>query len=158
MTLTTSGAALDYELMRGGSELLDVALLAARGSAAARRVADGRSLDGEDKVTLDAIAQLLEASAKAVESFGPHHPSTPPPSGALAARVDVAIEAVLHDADVADEAGALSQLLDDLAQQVRKLIDKPDPTSARPLVDTLGGLASSALRETGHIGEITSTL
>ena len=148
----------DYDLLRGGSDLLDVALLAARGSAAARRVADGQPIDVEDERSLTSIAQLLEASAAAVQSFGAEPSAVAPPSGALATRADVAIEAVLHDADPSMDVTSLSRIFEDLASQVRELVANRDAATASAIVETLAALAASVLRETGHVGETTSTL
>lgn len=158
ITMASHAAKPDYELLRGGSDLLEVALLAARGSAAARRLAEGESIDADDEQSLSAIAQLLEASAEAVKSFGPAQPGEAPPSGALAARVDVAIEAVLHDADQSLDVESLSRIFESLAAQVRQLVAQRTPELAEPLVGILERLASSVLRETGHVGETTSTL
>ena len=157
-TVAAHAASSDYDLLRGGSDLLDVALLAARSSAAARRAAEAGAIDSDDEQSLKAIAELLEKSAQVVNSFGPLHVESAPPSDAFAARVDVAIDAVLHDADLSVDAEHLAALFDDLARQVRGLIDEPGPGTAGPLVSVLAGLASSVLRETGHVGEITSTL
>lgn len=147
----------DYELLRGGSDLLDVALLAARASAVARRIVAEDPLDPDDERSLEAVAQLLEASAMSVKSFRPES-ATSPPSGALAARADVAIEAILQDADPSMDIDSLSRMLDDLASKVRGLLVKRDPAAATSLVDVLEALANSVLRETGHVGETTSTL
>ena len=152
------GAAAGYDLLRGGSDLADLALLAARGSAAARRAGEGSPLDAEGERSLGAIAQLLEESAKVVDSFGPAGSAAAPPSGALAAQVDVAIDAVLHTAGPPIDPQTLAALLQRLARQVRVLISSPSPTTADPLVDVLAHLASSVLREMGSVGEITSTL
>jgi hypothetical protein len=157
MYVNNARALPDYELLRGGSDLLDVALLAARGSAVARRLAAHESLDADDERSLAAVVQLLEASSASVKSFRPES-ATAPPSGALAARADVAIEAILQDADPSTNVESLSGMLDDLALRVRGLIEDPSATAAASLVDVLGGLAESVLRETGHIGETTSTL
>lgn len=148
----------DYDLLRGGSDLLDVALLVSRGSAAARRVANGEPIDNEDERSLSAIVQLLEASAAAVQSFGGRPSGVAPPSGALATRADVAIEAVLHDADPSIDVATLRAVFENLATQVRDLVAHREATTAGSLADALGGLAASVLRETGHVGEITSTL
>jgi hypothetical protein len=137
---------------------LDVALLAARGSAAARRIAEGGDIDNEDQRSLTAVAQLLKASAKAIGAFGGQVPHRAPPSGALAARVEVAIDAVLQDADASVDAPRLSNLLEDLANRVQALAFGSDRSDANQVVHDLSGLASSALRETGHVGETTSTL
>jgi hypothetical protein len=153
----TQAVSPDYDLLSGGADLLEVALLAARCSAAARRAAGGGAIDSDDELSLNAIAQLLEASAKVVGSFGPQHPATAPPSGAFAARVDVAIDAVLHDADLSDDVEHLSMRFHDLANQVKALISQPSSATATPLIDILAALTSSVLRETGHVGEITST-
>ena len=148
----------DYDLLRGGSELLDVALLAARGSAAARRLAYAEQIDSDDERSLTALAELLEASAAAVQSFGADPSAVAPPSGGLATRADVAIEAVLHDADPSIDVASLARVFEDLAARVRELLDGRDPAVAQPIVDALAHLAASVLRETGHVGEITSTL
>ncbi len=158
MSAVGHAATPDYDLMRGGSELLDVALLASRGSAAARRVANHEPIDAADVRSLTAIAQLLETSALAVQSFGADPSGVAPPSGALATRADVAIEAVLQDADPSIDVASLSAVFENLASQVRDLIAHPDAAIAGPIVNALGELAASVLRETGHVGEFTSTL
>lgn len=148
----------EYDLLRGGSDLLDVALLAARGSAAARRVVEGGTLDKEDLTSLRALANLFRASASAVRSFGPHPPASAPPGGALAARVDVAIDAVLHDVEATADVASLAKILEDRASAVEALVEDGDASHAAALVEALSALASAVLRETGHVGEVTTTL
>ena len=157
-TATRSAVTSEYDLLRGGSDLLDVALLAARSSAAARRLGGGHPIDSEDEFSLAAVAELLEASATSVKSFGPEPRSTAPPSGALAAHAEVAIEAVLQGADSTLDVESLSNIFEHLALQVREVISSRDARVAEQLVDVLARLASSVLRETGHVGENTSTL
>lgn len=148
----------DYDLLRGGSDLVDVALRAARAAAAARRVAASKPIDADDQRTLTAIAELLRASALAVQPFGPDHPHPAPPSGSLTAGVDVAIGAVLQDADPSVGVRGLSRMLNELAEKVERLLGDRNIELAQELVDTMTRLATSALDATGHIGETTSTL
>lgn len=148
----------DYDLLRGGSEILDLALLAARSSAAARRAAASIPLDDDDVQSLDALAELLDTSATAVEFFGTAGKTGSPPGGALAARVDVAIDVVLHEIPAPVDAATLADKLRSLAGEVRSLATgSPSPTAVE-LAAFLDGLASSVLRATGHPGETTSRL
>ncbi len=158
-----SRAASDFDLLSGGSDLLDLALLAARGAAAARRMSEGVATDADDQRSLSALAVLFEQSARAVEAFDPQHSSTPPPTGALAARVDVAIDAVLHASTSAVDlptanAEGISKLFERLAAEVKVVVSGHEPDRARALVALLDALAASVLRETGHVGEITSPM
>jgi len=148
----------DYDLLRRGSDLLELALLAARGSAAASRLGLGGELDVEDIESLRSLADLLDASAKVIEFFGTEGQGGAPPTGALAARVDVAIDTVLQEASEPQDSTTLAARLRGLAMQIHDLTIRPDQSAAAALVDFFADLASSVLRETGHVGETTSTL
>ena len=148
----------DYDLLGGGSDVLDLALLAARSSAAAKRVAGSTPLDDVDERSLDALADLLDTSATALEFFGNPGQGGSPPSGALAARVDVAIDVVLHQMPGHADTASLAAKLRSWAGEVRSVVVDHDPTEAARLADFLSVLASSVLRVTGHPGETTTRL
>ncbi len=149
----------DYDLLGGGSDVIDLALLAARSAAAARRVAAGSSsLDDIDERSLDTLADLLDTSATAIEYFGNAGQRGSPPSGALAARVDVAIDVVLHEMRGPADTASLAAKLRTWAGDVRSLVANQEPAAAASLADFLGVLTSSVLRVTGHPGETTNRL
>jgi hypothetical protein len=151
-------AARDYDLLRGGADLLDLAMVAARASAAARRVSEGGSLDDDDRRSLNAVIELLEAAVNVVEFFGHEGQAGLPPSGALAARVDVAIGAIMHDAPAPGDPTAVTETLQKLVAQVRGLMVNQPQDRAAELTAFFAELSSSVLRETGHVGETTSIL
>jgi hypothetical protein len=148
----------DYDLLGGGSDVIDLALLAARSAAAARRVAGSTPLDDIDERSLDTLADLLDTSATAIEYFGNAGQGGSPPSGALAARVDVAIDVVLHEMSGPADTDSLAARLRTWAGDVRSLVANQEPAAAASLADFLGLLTSSVLRVTGHPGETTNRL
>lgn len=148
----------DYDLLGGGSDAIDLAMLAARSSAAARRAASLGPIDDIDRHSLDALAELLERSATAIEYFGTAGQAGTRPSGALAARVDVAIDVVLHEMTGPADTPELAAKLRSWASDVRGVTGQPDAASARDVADFLTVLASSVLRVTGHPGEVAHRL
>lgn len=147
-----------HDLLRGGSELIDLSLLAARAAAAMRRLAQGVSVDSEDERVLDAMGGLLSEAAGSVEFFDSGGRAGSPPTGALAARVDAAIDAVLNERQQSTDSAALAEKLTQLAHRVRSAVSGADPVEANSLAQLLGDLARSVLRQTGHVGEVTTTL
>lgn len=67
---SVASAPRDYDLLGGGSDVIDLALLAARSAAAARRAERSSPLDDIDERSLGALADLLDTSATAIEYFG----------------------------------------------------------------------------------------
>lgn len=145
------------DLMSGGSELLDLGLMAERVSAASRRIAGGGSLDGADQAAIAEMRDLLAASAQVVRFFGSEGTQGAPPSHALAARVDVAIDAVVRRAKAQIDSDELELGLNDRAAALAALLDSPEPATAVKALGVCSDLAAAVLRETARPGELTAT-
>ena len=158
MSFTAHTAAGRYDLMRGGSELVDLSLLAARTAAVLRRYADGGELLPEDELVLEAMNELLSDAAHAVEFFGSEGRDGDPPSGALAARVDAAIDAVLDERMQPADPEELSAKLTRLADRLRAIREPWSAGEAVTLASFFAGLSRSVLSQTGHVGEVTASL
>jgi hypothetical protein len=141
-------------LLGGGSQLIELSLLAARASSASKRVSAGLELDDQDRRVLDALSDVLEAAARSVEFFDSGGRTGSPAVGALASQVDAAIDAVLDEAPRPEEATELSQRLNSLALLVRRL--PAAESEATVVAEILSVLTASVLRQTGHVGEVTS--
>jgi hypothetical protein len=147
------------DLLRGGSELVDLSMLAARASAAARRLSAGGTLDVEDRTIMETLASVLEAAARSVEFFGSEGRSGSPASGALAARIDAAIDAVLHEDGRPTAGPNLVAELYTLGSRVRELSNESVTVDeAVKLGEFFADLAASVLRQSGNVGEVTATL
>lgn len=155
---TAVRSARDYDLLDGGADVLDLALLAARSSAAARRAAASMALDQHDQKSLDSLADLLETSATAIEFFSNAGQAGSRPSGALAARVDVAIDLAIHQSPGPVDNEAVANRLRMWAGEVRSLLADEHSASAAGIADLLAGLAAAVLRATGQPGETTHRL
>jgi hypothetical protein len=158
MVTVNYATSYNNDLLNGGSVLLELAVLAARGSAAAQRVIDGETIDDADKQSLSQISKLFRTSAANVNSYVQQRPSTEPLFGSLAATVDVAIDAISHDAVEGLDVSALEEALNANASRVEAFISNPSAGTASPLVILLANLLSAVLRETGHIGETALTI
>lgn len=160
MSIGTSAAssARDYDLLDGGADVLDLALLAARSSAAARRAAESSALDEQDLRCLDSLAELLDTSAAAIEFFSEAGHAGSRPSGALAARVDVAIDLAIHQLSGPVDNAAVADRLRTWAGEVRSLRADEASAVATDVADFLALLAASVLRATGQPGETTRRL
>jgi len=145
------------DLMNGGSELLDLGLVAARIAAASRRVAVGGTLDEVDRSAIAEMQALLNASAEVVRFFGSEGRQGSPPSNALASRVDVAIDAVVRRSESQIDSAALEQGLTSRASVLAALLSAPEPDSAGEALAVCSDLAAAVLRETARPGELTST-
>ncbi|SKD80757.1 Uncharacterised protein [Mycobacteroides abscessus subsp. massiliense] len=146
-----------FDLLRGGSELIDLSLLAARTAAVIRQVSAGGALSGEDEGILGSMTALLEDAARAVQFFGAGGVQGSPPSGALAAGVDAAIDAVLDERRLADPA-AIAQRFTTLAQRLNTPEEPWRAGEADELVHYFSRLSRTVLNQTGSIGEVTATL
>lgn len=153
-----ASSARDYDLLDGGADVLDLALLAARSSAAARRAAGSSTLDEQDLRCLDSLADLLDTSATAIEFFSNAGKLGSRPSGALAARVDVAIDVAIHQLSGPVDNAAVAARLRTWAGEVRSLRADEHSSSATDVADFLAVLAASVLRATGQPGETTHRL
>ena len=159
MTARTIAAAPagQYDLLHGGAEVVDLSLLAARTAAALRRVPDGGAPSNEDADIVHAMAQLLADAAHAMQFFDSGGREGSPPSGALAARVDAAIDAVLDEGLRPDQQTAVSQRLSKLAARLEAPANW-SPGEADQLADYFSHLASAVLDHAGHTGEVTASL
>jgi hypothetical protein len=147
-----------YDLLHGGSEVVDLSLLAARTAAALRRVSATGQPSEADAEVVHSMAQLLADAAQAMQFFDSGGREGSPPSGALAARVDAAIDAVLEERMEPEQQTALSQRLSKLAARLDASAETWTPAEANSLADYFSGLASAVLDQAGHVGEITTTL
>jgi hypothetical protein len=146
-----------YDLLHGGAEVVDLSLLAARTAAALRRVPDGGVPSLEDAEIVNAMAQLLSDAAHAMQFFDSGGREGSPPSGALAARVDAAIDAVLDEGIRPEQQTAVSQQLSQLATRLEA--ESPwSSVEATSLADYFSDLARTILNQAGHTGEVTTTL
>ena len=153
-----ASSARDYDLLDGGADVLDLALLAARSSAAARRAAGSSALDDQDLRCLESLAELLDTSATAIEFFSNAGHAGSRPSGALAARVDVAIDLAIHQLSGPVDNAAVADRLRTWAGEVRSLLADEHSSAASEVADFLALLAASVLRATGQPGETTRRL
>lgn len=147
-----------YDLLSGGAELLDIGLLAARSSAAAKRAIDGEALNDVDRQSLEKLAALLESAAQVVEFFGTSGQRDLPPGRTLAAQVDVVIDTAAFEAGPSSDTAKLAKDLRTFAQDARSYAAGGKPADPSRAVGFFEDLASSILRETGHTGERTSIL
>ena len=150
MMTAVTGHARDRGLL-GQPDLTDVAMLAARSAAGARRVMSEEALDDIDRVSLEGLRDLLSSFAEAITYFGTGG-AQGAQSGALAATVEATIRAVAQPA--MDPGKALRRSAD----LIRDLLEQPTTAVAAAVAELASGLAVAAGRETGHPGENTSRL
>lgn len=143
-----------YDLLRGGAELVDLSMLAARASAAARRLALGQVPDLSDVAVFTALADLLDAAAQSADFFDSAGTKGSAPSNSLAASVDATIDAVLETPAAVPTQTA--PRLADLAERVRSI--QHEPQRAGDVVDFFAALSASVLRQSSHSAEVTATL
>jgi hypothetical protein len=147
-----------YDLLRGGSELVDLSLLAARTAVVLRELSRGGDLADDDAETLRAMAHLLGEAAHAVQFIDSGGREGSPPSGAFAAGVDAAIDAVLDGPMQPTDPAALSRKLSNLSDRLLRAQEPWSPNEANDLGGYFSGLARAVLNQTGHVGEVTATL
>lgn len=157
ITSSMATRATGQDLMHGGADLVSLSIRAARASSAVRRAALGGSLDAEDQTVLSVQIQLLQGAAASVQFFDSSGRAGSRPSGALATQVDAAIDAVLDTADTQDQV-ELSTRLSDLADQVQRVVDGDRDGALDDLANFFAELGKSVLRQSGSVGELTSTL
>lgn len=146
------------ELLRGGSELVDLALLSARATSAVRRAVGSCDLDDRDRDALNALGDVLAESARAVDFFTQGGRAGSRPAGAMAARLDAAIDAILDDGPVPLlSAKELKDRLSSLARSLKAVATSPGP-SAATVLPVIEHLARSLANRAGHIGESTAVL
>jgi hypothetical protein len=147
-----------FDLLRGGSELVDLSLLAARTAVVLQQVSRGEPLSDEDEQILQMMAQLLSDAAHAFQFFGSGGKEGAPTSGALAAQVDAAIDAVLDEPDHPVDPAVLTRRLLEVSQRLRSAHEPWSADEAHRLSGFFSVLARSVLNQTGHVGELTATL
>lgn len=143
------------DLMRGGADLMSLAMLATRAQTAARR-ASLSAASGDDSQVLGALANQLDAVAQSIQFFDTRGQAGSAPSGAVAAQVEVTLETVAHAQPGATDRQHIAAELVRLAELARRLPD--EPTDASDLVGFCTRLADSVLRQTRQVGEVTATL
>ena len=148
----------EYDLLAGGAELLDLGVLSARSSAAAKRAKSGQKLDDPDQESLTELASLLESAAETVEFFGTNGQIGALPTGALAAQLDVAIDTVAIEMEDVSNTADIVKDLRGLADDARVFASNQTPSNPDRAIVFFRDLSASILRETGRIGERTSPL
>lgn len=147
-----------YDLLHGGAELVDLSLLAARTAVALRHISQGGVPDSEDEQVFQTMAELLSDAAHAVQFFDSGGREGSPPSGALAGRVDAAIDAVLDERMQPADAMAVATSLSQLSDRLRATEEPWSADEAGHLEEYFSTLARSVLNQGGHVGEVTATL
>ena len=155
---TTQRQGPAHDLLSGGADLLDIGVLAARSSAAAKRIATGQALDDVDRDSLEKLAALLESAAQVVEFFGTGGQQGVPPGGALAAQVDVVIDTATFEVGEPTDTANLATSLRSFAEEAQRFARGEKPAGPSRAIKFFEDLALSILRETGHTGERTSIL
>lgn len=143
------------DLMRGGADLMSLAMLATRAQTAAKRAALS-SASEDDAQVLNALASKLDAVAQSIQFFDTRGRAGSAPSGAVAAQIEVTLETVAHAQPGATDRQRIAAELERLALLARQLLH--EPTDASDLVGFCTRLADSVLRQTRHVGEVTATL
>lgn len=144
------------DLMRGGADLMSLAMLATRSQTAARR-ASLSSASVDDSQVLSALANKLDAVAQSIQFFDTRGKAGSAPTGAMAAQIEVTLETVAHAQPGATDRQHIAAELERLAELARRLPHEPT-TDASNLVRFCTRLADSVLRQTRHVGEVTATL
>lgn len=142
------------DLMREGSDLVEVSLIASRARSAALRAESGEALDEVDLSALEVLGAYLDDVASSVQFFASGGALGAAPHGAFTARVDATLDAA-HERPGAETADAMAETLREFAAISRQIESRRDEAS--DLSAFLSELASSALRQAGHVGETTST-
>lgn len=143
------------DLMRGGADLMSLAMLATRAQAAAQR-ASLSSASTDDSQALTALANKLDVVSQSIQFFDTRGQAGSAPSGGVAAQVEVTLETVAHAQAGATDRQRIAAELGRLAELARRLLQEPaDPSD---LVEFCRRLADSILRETRHVGEVTASL
>lgn len=160
MSITAvTGPPHSHELLAGGSGLLEVALLAARAAAGARRVESrGPDLDDVDRDALERMRRLLESTAETVEFFETSGQRGARPSASLASSVDVTIHAAMPSIAPAQDSEHLVTFLHSMTNKLGQFLDTPTPQLANEVAAFSAALAQAVSRQTGHTGELTGQL
>lgn len=153
-----AASAGSLDLLRGGAELVDLSLLAARTAVVLQKASRQEDLLVEDDRILESMSDLLSDAAHAFQFFGSGGREGSPPSGTLAAQVDAALDAVLEEPNQAPDPAKVTQSLLELSQRLRSTDSSWSPDEANQLSEFFSGLARSVLNQTGNVGELTATL
>jgi hypothetical protein len=155
---TSRSSAGRFDLLRGGSELVDLSLLAARTAVVVQQVSAGSPPSDEDNRVLQSMAELLADAAHAFEFFGSGGRVGAPPTGALAAQVDATIDAVLDEPNQPVDPETLTAKLLELSQRLGSVDEPWSSDEGSRVGHFFSALARSVLNQTGHVGELTATL
>jgi hypothetical protein len=147
---------MTQDLMRGGADLMSLAMLATRAQAAARRASQSAAASADDSQALTALSKKLDAVAQSIQFFDTRGQAGSAPSGAVAAQVEVTLETVAHAQTGATDRQRIAEELGRLADMARRV--PHEPTDASDLVRFCTGLADSVLKQTRHVGEVTAAL
>ena len=147
-----------FDLLGGSADLISLGIVAARGSAAARRVLEGVRLDDIDRSALNELATVIRSSAQTVEFFGTAGQSGVQPAEAFASRLDVTLDAVLGDDGSKVDPGDLAAQLQSLAVTIESFAESEQPEVAEVLLKVFDSLANAVRRDTSAVGESTTVL
>jgi hypothetical protein len=143
------------DLMRGGSDLMSLAMLATRAQSAAKRASESALAQGDSEV-LQVLAGKLEAVSLSIQFFDSRGQTGSAPSGAVAAQVEATIETVVHERAGEGDAQRAAAELSRLAEVARGL--GQDPSHADEFARFCAGLAGAVLRQTRNVGEVAAVL
>lgn len=147
-----------FDLLGGSADLISLGIVAARGSAAARRALTDTPLDEIDRSALGELAVVVRSTAKTIEFFGTGGQSGIQPAEAFAGRLDVTLDAVLGDEGTTTDPKELSTHLEILAVKIETFADSPEHDTANVLLQLFSSLTDGVRRDTSSVGESTSVL
>lgn len=143
------------DLMRGGADLMSLAMLATRAQTAATHASHSSVSEGDSQV-LSALANKLDAVAQSIQFFDSRGQAGSAQSGAVAAQIEITLETVAHAQPGVTDRQRISAELARLAGLARQLLR--EPTDGSDLIGFCARLAESVLRQTKHVGEVTAAL
>lgn len=132
-----------------------MAFVAARAFSASRRPAVGAALDDTDADALRFVADLLDSSGSVLEYFTSQGQKGQAPSEAVASRLDVTLDAVIHS-HLAD--ASLGAALTHIASAIRTFVDDPKQELGDQLAEFFSLLGKAAARRTATGGETVDAL
>jgi hypothetical protein len=157
LTVRSSQAQRELDLLRGLPGVLDLSLVASRSAAAAQRGQGGKLLDDVDRFSLNALAAAVFSAAEVVEFFDSEGKSGSYPSGAMADTVEITVDAILVEQNQAD-VEALQTFMKQLAQKIATFAEGGEKDLAIELSPIFGRLAQFLVLRTSSAGESISHL
>lgn len=139
-------------LMRGGSAMIHLGLIAGRAASALRKIQDRMPLDEMDTDSLQHLSALIRDAADRVQFFDSNGKMGVPPADSLAPQIDTAIEVARNQRSRADSS-KLATSLRDLAKLIEEATTIQEAESLSSLHLFCTNLSSSVLRHTSSVGE-----